>query len=90
MDNLDGFGNVFVKWSNVSVGCFSVAKHKGVFVRTSLPVLKLYVIECPIWVYKKANWEGLVNLLRDFEFRIFLIMTSISQSHFLLKYLWLN
>ena len=46
----------------------AVADHKGVLVTTSLPVPKLHVIERTVWVYKKANWEGLVNSLRDFDF----------------------
>ena len=46
----------------------AVADHKGVLVTTSLPVPKLHVIERTVWVYKKANWEGLVNSLRDLDF----------------------
>ena len=46
----------------------AIADRKGVLVSINLPTLKLHVIERTVWVYKNANWEGLTNSLKEFDF----------------------
>ncbi len=46
----------------------AIADHKGVFVRVDLPAPKLHVIERTVWDYKKANWDGLIDALSEFDY----------------------
>ena len=64
----------------------AVADHKVVVGTTSLLVPKLHVIERTVWVYKKANWEGLVNSLRGFDFSEIIFANCSSFMMFILNY----
>ena len=45
-----------------------IADHKCVLVSVCLPAPKTHIVERTVWVYKKADWSGLSNALREIEF----------------------
>ena len=44
-----------------------IADHKCVLVSVCLPAPKTHIVERTVWVYKKADWSGLSNALREID-----------------------